>query len=128
MNQQSTNFGQDRQAKFGFYLKGLRRRRGLKQKEVAGELGMKPESLSMIEKGSRRAPDQLLVELAEKYRVPLEELLRQKYWPQLPLLDGIMHPAELVKDLQQDLHPEDMEEVTSYIAFLLLKRVAANKS
>jgi len=116
------------QTAFGPYLKKLRQRRRLKQKNVASELRIKPESLSMIERGKRKAPDELLIQLAEKYQVPLEEVLLNKYWPQLPLLTGIMKPAELIRDIQKELHPEDMQEVTRYIAFLLLRRTTANKS
>ena len=119
---------QQQQTDFGFYLKDLRKHRGLKQKQVARELGLKPECLSMIESGRRRAPDELLIQLAKKYRVPLEELLRRKYWPQLLLLTGIINPTELVTDLRKDLHPEEVEEVTRYIAFLLLRRAAASRS
>ncbi|GAI95143.1 unnamed protein product, partial [marine sediment metagenome] len=78
--------------------------------------------------GRRRAPDKLLIQLAKKYRVPLEELLRKKYWPQLPLLTGIMHPDELLTDLQKDLYPKEIEEVKRYMAFLLLRRVTANRT
>lgn len=126
MNQQSANFGRQRQVAFGRYLRELRgRRTTLTQQQVADDLHI---NLCAIEKGGRPATVDLLIRLAEKYDVPLEELLREKYRPQLPLLDGIIRPAELVRDLQQDLHPEDVEEVTRYIAFLLLKRVAANRS
>ena len=128
MNQRSTDFGQQRQAEFGLYLRALRKHRHLKQKDVASELGISAGELCSIEKGYRRAGDQLLVELADKYRVPLEELLRKKYWPQLPLLTGIMEPTEHIGDLQEDLHPEDVEELRRYTAFLRLRRARANKS
>jgi transcriptional regulator with XRE-family HTH domain len=125
MSQQSANFGRQRRVEFGHYLRELRERRVLQQKEVARELHI---NLCDIEKGGRSVSVAVLIRLAEKYNVPLEELLRKKYSPQLPLLDGIMRPTDLVKDLQQELHPEDMEELTRYIAFLLLKRATANRS
>lgn len=125
MNQQSANFGRQRQVDFGRYLRELRERRGLSRTQVADELHI---NIWEIEKGKRPASVDLLLRLAKKYDVPLEDLLRKKYSPQLPLLDGIIQPAELVKDLQQELHPNDMEEVTRYIAFLLLKRATANRS
>jgi len=128
MKQRSTDFGEQRQAEFGLYLRALRERRHLKQKDVASDLGISAAELCSIEKGYRRAGDQLLVELAEKYRVPLEELLRKKYWPQLPLLTGIMEPTEHITNLRKELRPEDMQEVRRYEAFLLLRRVTANKS
>lgn len=126
MSQRGINFAQQR-VKFGLYLRELRKEKRLTQKKVEDDLGIKHGRLSLIESGSRPISDQLLVRLADKYGVPLEELLRNKYWPQLPLLTGIMKPAELVMDLQKDLHPEDMEEVTRYIAFLLLRRAVANR-
>jgi len=128
MNQRSTDFGHQRQAEFGLYLRALREHRRLKQKGVASDLGISAGELCSIEKGYRRAGDQLLVELAEKYRVPLEELLRKKYWPQLPLLSSIMEPTEHITNLQKRLRPEEVEEVRRYKAFLLLRRAAASRS
>ena len=125
MNQQSANFGRQRQVDFGRYLRELRERRGLSRTQVADKLHI---NIWEIEKGRRTISVDQLIRMAEKYDVPLEDLLRKKYSPQLPLLDGIIQPAELVKDLQQELHPEDMEELTRYIAFLLLKRAAANRA
>lgn len=124
MNQKSANFGRQRRVEFGRYLKELRERRRLEQQQVARELHI---NLCDIEKGGRSASVDQLIRLAEKYDVPLEELLRKKYSPQLPLLDAIVQPAELVKDLQKELRPEEAEEVTRYIAFLLLRRATANK-
>jgi len=128
MNKRSTDFGQQRQAQIGRYLTALRRHRHLKHKDVASDLGISAAELCKIEKGYRRAGDQLLVELAEKYRVPLEELLRKKYWPQLPLLTSIMEPTEHITNLQKELCPEEIEEVRRYKAFLLLRRATANRS
>jgi len=128
MNQRSINFGRQRRAKFGSYLKDLLKKQWRKQKEAAAELGISEEKLSHIVTGKRPAPDHILIMITEKCEVPLEELLRKKYSPQLPLLDGVMQPAELMRDLQKDLHPEDVEELTRYIAFLLLRRATANRS
>ena len=126
MNQKSANFGRQRQVDFGRYLRELREHRtNLTQKQVADDLHI---NLCDIEKGGRPASVDLLLRLAEKYHVPLEELLREKYRPQLPLLDGIIKPGELVRDLQKELHPEDSEELIRYAAFLLLRRATANRS
>jgi len=124
MSQQSANFGRQRQAEFGHYLRGLRERRGLKQQQVAGDLHI---NLCEIEKGDRPVSDQLLIQLARRYGEPLGEMLMKKYWPQLPLLPGIMEPTKLVADLHKYLYPEEVEEVTGYIASLLLRRATANK-
>lgn len=127
MSERGEKFGEQHQAEFGYYLRELRRHRGLKQKQVASDLGIKPETLCAIEKGKRSAPDEQLACLAQKYGVPLEEILRRKYWPQLRLLTGIMTPAELMEDLTKRLLPDEQEEVTRYAAFLLLKRPRANQ-
>jgi len=129
MAQKSSDFGKERRIAFGHYLRQLRTRPGKKktQIEVERRIGMKSGRLSLIETGDRPIDDDVLLKLAEEYDVALEELLRERYRPQLSLLDGIMKPADLIKDLRQDLHPDDVEEVTRYIAFLLLKRAVVSR-
>lgn len=123
MKRLNTNF-QQRRAEFGSYLKDLIKKRWKWQKEAAADLDIHPEQLSDIVRGKRPAPDHLLIRLAEKCDVPLEEILMRKYWPQLPLLTGIVEPAELPRDLIKELDPQELEEVTRYAAFLLLRRRA----
>ncbi len=124
MERQSANFGRQRQIDFGRYLKDLRERRGLSRTQVAEEFGI---HIWDIEKGKRLVPDQLLVQLAEKYREPLGAMLMTKYCPQLPLLDDIMEPTKLVADLHKYFYPDEVEEVMDYIASILHKRTTANK-
>ena len=126
MNTKKANSGRQRRAEFGRYLKDLRRRRNLTQVQVAREFGI---NLCEIEKGSRSASDKLLSKLAERYNVPLEQILERKYWPQLSLLTRIMRPTETVRDLLESLEaidPEERKEITReierYVAFLLLSR------
>ena len=128
MNQQSTEFGQQRRADFGRYLKDLRDQRDRTQIEVEDSLHMKPGRLSLIESGDRPVSDQLLVQLAGEYGVPPEELVMKKYWPQLPFPTGAIEPTEFLAEFQKELRLEEVTEVRRYIAFLLLRRVAANKS
>ena len=125
MKQQSTNFGRQRQVDFGRYLRDLRVRRGLSRTQVAGELRI---NIWEIERGKRPVSDQLLVQLAEKYREPLGDMLMTKYCPQLPLLADIMEPTKLVADLHKYFYPEEVEDVMDYIASLLRRRATANKS
>ena len=131
MNQQSANFGRQRQIDFGRYLRDLRvrQRPRLTQKQVAAELHI---NLWEIEKGERPISVEQLISLAKKYNVPVEEMLERKYSPQLPLLTGIMRPTEVAEELLKEIRPEEMqeidEEVKSYTAFLLLKRATANRS
>lgn len=128
MRRQGINFNQQRR-EFGAYLKDLRKRRHLTLEKVAIDLGISASEISHIEDGSRKSvPDQLLIRLAERYRVPLGEVLMKKYWPQLPLLTGIDEPTKLVTDLHKYLYPEEVEDVTGYIESVLLKRATANRS
>lgn len=128
MNQQSTNFGQQRRVDFGRYLKELRDQRDRTQMEVEDSLHMKHGRLSLIESGDRPVSDQLLVQLAIEYGVPPEELVMKKYWPQLPFPTGAFEPTEFLVELQKELRLEEVTEVRRYIAFLLLRRATANKS
>lgn len=121
MNNQN-NYSQQQRSQFGSYLKEMIKRRWKRQKEAAVELDISEEKLSYILRGKRTAPDSLLISLSEKCSVPLEEMLRKKHWPQLFLLTGIVEPAELTKNLVEELEEKELEELTRYAAFLLLRR------
>ena len=63
------------QEKIGCFLKQLRRERGLTQEQLAEQLGVNPRTLSRWET-ARTMPDfALLVELARRYGVTVDELL-----------------------------------------------------
>ena len=123
MNKKDIISGRQQRVEFGRYLKDLRKNRKLTQAHVAGEFGV---NLCEIEKGNRSAPDKLLRKLAERYNVPLEQILERKYWPQLSLLTRIMRPTEVLEDLLEGIEPEERKEITReierYTAFLLLTR------
>ena len=131
MNQQSSNFGRQRQITFGRYLRELRERirPRLTQEQVAKEFRI---NLCEIEKGERPVSVEVLINLAKKYGVSVEEILERKYSPQLPLLTGIIRPTELTKDLLDSIRPEEMQqiddEVKRYTAFLILRQAALNRS
>ena len=75
--------------------------------------------------GRNTAPDDLLMIVSEKCSIPFEEIIRIKYWPQLILLTGIMDPKELTKNIVEELDEQELEELTRYAAFLLLRRPVA---
>lgn len=128
MSQQRNNSRQKRR-EFGSYLKELRNRRKLTLEEVSIGLGISISEISYYESGFRKSiPDQILIQLAEIYSVPLGEILMRKYWPQLPLLIGIVEPTRLVADLHKYLYPEEVEDVTRYLASILRKRETAARS
>jgi transcriptional regulator with XRE-family HTH domain len=130
MSQQSANFKRRRQIAFGLYLRSLRKRvrPRLTQEQVAYEFHI---NLCDIEKGERPASVEVLINLAKKYGVPVEEILERKFSPQLPLLTGIIRPAEVTEELLKEIRPEEIqqieEEVKRYTAFLILKRAAASR-
>ena len=127
MVQHNNKFNKSRKEFLGQYLKRVRIRRKFKQKEIAKEYNI---NLYAIEKGERSASDELLGKLAQRYGVPLEEIMERKYWPQLRLLSCIVRPtdvaADILKDFESDLTPKEMEEIIEeikrYTAFLLLSR------
>ena len=129
MNQRSTDFERQRRIDFGRYLKELRERPEKKktQTEIEDHLNIKQGCLSLIESGDRPVSDGLLVGLAKEYNVPLEAVLRERYWPQLFLLSlvAIIDPKqlsmELIKELEKDFEAE-RRDFTRYVEMLLRKR------
>jgi transcriptional regulator with XRE-family HTH domain len=57
-------------------LRGLRRRRGITQKQVADEAEVSPAAIARIEKGSRRPSRQMLGKLAPVFGATTEDLLQ----------------------------------------------------
>lgn len=124
MSHPHKDFGYQTRLKFGSHLRGLRKSQNLTLKKVAKDIGITDSYLSMIETGERRVTDRILEGLASKYGVPLEQMIIKRYWPQLPLLAGIIEPTEDLSNLVKSLRPEEVEEVKRYIAFLRLRKAA----
>lgn len=118
------DFGYQAQLDFGSYLRDLRKSQNLTLKKAANDVGITGSYLSMIETGGRGVTDRILKGLASKYGVPLEQMIIKRYWPQLPLLAGIVEPTEDLSNLVKSLRPEEVEEVERYIAFLRLRKAA----
>ena len=120
----------------GEYLTNLRKNNtSLNQAAAARELGFKTrQQLRNYEIGRTRPSGPILIQLAELYKVPPEEVLAKAYWPQLLLLTAIMEPSELpkkvedyLKDLEKQLKEEDMQDLTRYAAVLCLRRHLINQ-
>ena len=60
---------------FGERLRRLRLEAGLQQKELAAEIGMSANAISMMETGNRETSFEKLVALAEFFRVSTDYLL-----------------------------------------------------
>src|SRR5512142_167134 len=58
----------------GAKLRGLRRREGLTQAQLADRLGISPSYLNLIEHNRRPVPAQLLIRLAELFHLDLKQL------------------------------------------------------
>lgn len=122
MNNQNSSSKRVQRGEFGGYLRGLIKKHWKRQKEAATDLGISAETLSHILSGRNTVPDNLLIIVSEKCGIPLEEILRMKYWPQLLLLTGIVDPKELTKNIVEELDEQELVELTRYAAFLLLRR------
>ena len=122
MNNQNNSSQRVQRREFGGYLRSQIKKHWKRQKEAATDLGISAETLSYILSGRNIAPDDLLIIVSEKCGIPLEEILRIKYWPQLLLLTGIVDPKELTKNIVEELDEQELVELTRYAAFLLLRR------
>lgn len=60
---------------FGDKIKALRESRGYMQKDVAGELGIAPNTLSGYERGLRKPDSNILKKIAHYYGVSVDDLL-----------------------------------------------------
>jgi transcriptional regulator with XRE-family HTH domain len=66
--------GSIRQPEFGQRLRQLRERRGLSQREIAGD-AVNPSYISLLESGARVPTLEVVVRLAKVLEVPLHELV-----------------------------------------------------
>lgn len=66
---------QDVMSRMGPRLRALREQRGATLATLGADLGTSPSTLSRLEAGRRRPPVDLLLRLARRYRVSLEELI-----------------------------------------------------
>ena len=111
----------------GKKLKNLREKNGYLQKFVADKLGIRSNTLSGYENGSRSPDPQMLVKLANLYKVSTDYLLGNKKSrynaediEKAAIIEKIANEfpdADLMfKDLE-GMSAEDMEEVYNYIKY-----------
>jgi len=117
---------------FGGYLRWWREAKGLSQDDAAPMLGIALKNaganLSLIEQGKRPFSTDMLLKLSDAYDVPIDEVLRRAYWPQMILLPlvAIIDPKQLSKDLIEEIEKgfreNERQSLTLHIKELLSER------
>ena len=90
--------------KIGQRIRKVRQSKGLSQLDLALSLGKTQAYISKIEKGERRIPLELLIELSKVLEVPVEELA-----PELFIKDYSSEnllPEELIEKIFKSLKPQ----------------------
>lgn len=129
MNHSKRRLKRQPSEEFGAFLTRLRQQKtDLSQAEAAQRIGLSRQQLNYYEKGTRRPPDSLLMNLAHLYHVPTAEILENAYWPQLILLPliAVVDPEQLSRDLieelEKGLEEAERQELTHHIKELLRRR------
>lgn len=108
-------------------LKNLREKHGYLQKFVADKLGVRSNTLSGYENGTRSPDPEMLVELARLYNVTTDYLLGETDNPnneKLSKRETIMHKIatefpdiDLMFNDMESMTAEDFQDVYDYIKF-----------
>ncbi len=106
-----------------FCLKALRKEHGLKRSELANATGIHPSTLANYENGTREAPYEILILLADYFHVSVDELLGRDIPPFLPSDEPNFSSNEtiLIKKYRS-LSDRDKERLEDYISLLLHNR------
>lgn len=95
---------------FGKRLLKLRAKNHLTQKQVAQHLQVTPQAYSQYERDQRRPEYEMLIQLAELYKVSLEYLLTGK--------ESAAKRKEMGVSEAKKLPPEAQKELREYIVYL----------
>ena len=106
-----------------FNLKDLRKELGLKRSELAREIGIHQCTLANYENGTRQAPYETLILLADYFHVSVDELLGRELPPLSPNDEPIFSLDEttLLKKYRS-LSQNDKERLNDYLSLLLNNR------
>lgn len=85
-------------AALGQQLRSARERAGLSREEAAAAVGVGLTSLQRYEEGERRAHADVTGKLADLYRVPVAQLIRQDPGLHDPYAQGMLHAAARMSD------------------------------
>ncbi len=109
------------QIKIGSFMKGLRKEKGLTQEQLAEQLNVSRRTVSRWETGTNLPDLDILIELADYYKVELRELL-----------DGERKSEKMNKELEEtvlkvaEYSNEDKQRVTRRMHILFIGGLIAN--
>jgi transcriptional regulator with XRE-family HTH domain len=125
-------YGRSASAELGASLRGWRKQANLTLQEAALRLGFECKNafayLSLIERGKRPIPEQILINVHKVYDIPADEVIRKAYANQLyfPILETLSRPTAMPKmledelqNLQKELVDSEKEELLHFAAFIL---------
>ena len=104
-----------RQETFGQTIKRLRKARGLTQVELAVELGLSRSHLANMEVGNDAPGREILVKLADFFRVSLDDLTNRSGGTSLGPKSGVDIDADIIRDLLKS--PENKAALGLWVAF-----------
>lgn len=123
---------------FGKYLLELREDAQLTPSEACKRLRLKSrQRLDNYEVGRTSPSYPTLLKMSQTYHVPIDEILRKAYWPQLILipLDSLINleqlnqlsSEDLIKQIEQGLQDSEREKLTKFVENLIYKRAVINR-
>jgi transcriptional regulator with XRE-family HTH domain len=95
----------------------LRKKSGMNQKEFGDLFNAAQTTVSNWELGIREAPQSVLIEMADYFKVSLDYILGHddNEKPAIVADDGLSQLREAVVKLLRDLSPEEFEKIQAYI-------------
>ena len=106
-----------------FTLKELRKEQGLKRSELASATGIHQSTLANYENGTREAPYETLILLADFFKVSLDELLGREATP----FSANDQPQQSIDEKEllkkyRSLSDKDKERLKDYLSLLISSR------
>lgn len=106
-----------------FCLKALRKEHGLKRSELASATGIHPSTLANYENGTREAPYEVLILLADYFHVSVDELLGREM-PTFSKNDepNVSNEEKIIIKKYRSLSIRDKERLKDYLSLLTSNR------
>lgn len=101
---------------FGKRLKSLRREHDVTQAEIAEMLGVSTTTITNYENGNRKMPIDMVVKIADRYKVSVDSLLGTKNKRTKIAQSWNANFGDEI------FTPEEMGEIINYVNYILYKR------
>ncbi len=124
MGQRKGYFRKPRASFLGNFMTSLRVEQGLTLEDVARAMGRSKSYICKMETSERPPDAVLLTGFARACKKEPEYLLAHVPQLQFNLLSAITSPADVPEDPLQNITEDERQELTSYLAFLRLRRGA----